>query len=42
MTVEVATARHTYDHEGQHFYFCCPGCRKAFANAPEQYLTNAR
>jgi xanthine dehydrogenase accessory factor len=30
MTVEVGSARHTMDHDGTTYYFCCAGCRKAF------------
>jgi xanthine dehydrogenase accessory factor len=30
MTVEVPAARWTADREGQKYYFCAPGCRKAF------------
>lgn len=38
MTVEVATARHTADHEGQSYYFCCPGCRRSFQKDPMAFL----
>ncbi len=31
MEVETESARHTLDHEGSTLYFCCPGCREAFA-----------
>jgi xanthine dehydrogenase accessory factor len=30
MTVEVATARWTAEKDGQTYYFCAPGCRRAF------------
>lgn len=30
MTVEIATARWTYEHDGQTWYFCCPGCLETF------------
>jgi xanthine dehydrogenase accessory factor len=30
MTVEIATARWTYEHDGQMWYFCCPGCLEQF------------
>ena len=41
MTVEVASARHTFDHEGTTYYFCCPGCRKAFEKDPTSFLDSA-
>jgi xanthine dehydrogenase accessory factor len=41
MQVEIATARFTSEHDGQQFYFCCPGCRRSFAKEPEKYLASA-
>lgn len=41
MTVEVASARHTFEHEGTTYYFCCPGCRKAFEKDPASFLESA-
>jgi len=41
MTVEIATARATHEHEGIMYYFCCPGCRGRFAKHPERYLQPA-
>src|SRR5262249_49682078 len=38
MSVAIEGAKSTYEHEGQVYYFCCPGCRKSFATEPEQYL----
>jgi xanthine dehydrogenase accessory factor len=38
MTVEIATAKATYDYEGTTYYFCCPGCRYSFKQEPERYL----
>lgn len=26
------------EHEGETYYFCAPGCRKAFEENPEKYL----
>lgn len=37
MTVEIAGARHTAEHEGLTFYFCCGGCRERFLADPERY-----
>lgn len=38
MIVNVETARWTFDHEGTTYYFCAPGCRKAFASNPAEFL----
>ncbi|HKV11369.1 MAG TPA: XdhC family protein [Thermoanaerobaculia bacterium] len=38
MTVEVATARHTAEHAGRMYYFCCGGCRQRFLAEPERYI----
>jgi xanthine dehydrogenase accessory factor len=37
MTVEVANARHTAEHAGRTWYFCCGGCRARFLADPERY-----
>jgi xanthine dehydrogenase accessory factor len=41
MTVEIATARWQAEHEGQTYYFCCPGCKRSFEKEPEKYLAGA-
>ena len=28
----------TYEHKGDTYYFCGPGCNRAFAKDPEAYL----
>jgi len=38
MTVTVDPSSRLVEHEGRTYYFCCPGCRDAFATAPENYL----
>lgn len=38
MDVDPATAKQTAEHEGKTFYFCGPGCKKAFQAAPAKYL----
>jgi xanthine dehydrogenase accessory factor len=38
MSVAVAGARHTAEHAGQTWYFCCGGCRERFLAAPDRYL----
>jgi xanthine dehydrogenase accessory factor len=35
MEVEIATARWTAERDGQTYYFCAPGCRRAFVAASE-------
>lgn len=41
MRVEVATARHVAEHEGEAYYFCCAGCKRAFEREPSEYATPA-
>ena len=38
MTVDPATAKHSAEHKGETYYFCCNGCRTKFAADPEKYL----
>lgn len=38
MSVTIADAKHTYEHQGTTYYFCCPGCKTTFRKAPEQYV----
>ncbi len=38
MTVEIATAKYSFEHGGQTYYFCCPACKKLFAATPEKHL----
>jgi Cu+-exporting ATPase len=38
MRVVIAGARHTAEHEGRTYYFCCGGCRERFLATPERYL----
>lgn len=37
MTVEITGARHTAEHGGRTWYFCCGGCRQRFLAEPEKY-----
>jgi xanthine dehydrogenase accessory factor len=39
MSVTIATARHTADHDGITYYFCCPSCRSRFVQTPTSYLS---
>jgi YHS domain-containing protein len=38
MQVDPQTARHTSEYDGQTYYFCAPGCKRAFDADPQQYL----
>jgi YHS domain-containing protein len=38
MTVDEATAKFTTEYKGETYYFCAPGCKKAFEENPEEYL----
>ena len=38
MDVDSSTASQTTEYNGQTYYFCAPGCRKAFEAEPEKYL----
>lgn len=39
MWVDPETAAATYEHDGEVFYFCARGCRDAFEEEPERYLS---
>ena len=32
----------TWDHEGTTYYFCGPGCNRAFQKEPEGYLSGQK
>jgi Cu+-exporting ATPase len=38
MTVDPATSPHRFDHRGETYHFCSPGCRAKFAADPQTYL----
>jgi YHS domain-containing protein len=38
MDVDEKTAEHKSEYKGQTYYFCAPGCKRAFDKAPEKYL----
>lgn len=38
MTVTIAGARHTAEHGGRTWYFCCGGCRERFLASPDLYI----
>jgi xanthine dehydrogenase accessory factor len=41
MTVEIATATRTVQHEGRIYYLCCAGCATSFAAEPARFLHTA-
>ncbi len=38
MSVDPATAKHVGEHNGTTYYFCAPGCKRAFLSDPGRYL----
>jgi YHS domain-containing protein len=38
MTVDEKTAKWVSEHKGQKYYFCAPGCKKAFDLNPEEWI----
>ncbi|HEY7610330.1 MAG TPA: heavy metal translocating P-type ATPase [Alphaproteobacteria bacterium] len=41
MAVDPTTAKHTAEHAGATYYFCCAGCRTKFEADPQRYLAEA-
>jgi Cu+-exporting ATPase len=38
MEVDPAQAAGSAEYKGQTYYFCAPGCKRAFEKEPEKYL----
>jgi YHS domain-containing protein len=38
MTVDEKTAKLKSDYKGKTYYFCAPGCKKAFEESPAKFL----
>lgn len=38
MTVDIETARFKTEHDGTTYYFCAPGCQRAFEQNPSAFL----
>jgi YHS domain-containing protein len=38
MEVDEKTAAHNSTYQGKAYYFCAPGCKRAFDQAPQKYL----
>lgn len=41
MDIDPATAAGTSEYKGQTYYFCSLGCKKAFDQDPEKYLSSS-
>ena len=39
MEVDEATAKWTTTYHGTTYYFCAPGCKRAFEKNPEKYVS---
>ena len=39
MEVDPKTAAAKSEYKGQTYYFCAPGCKRAFDKDPEKYLS---
>ena len=39
MDVDEATAKWTTSYQGKIYYFCAPGCKRAFEKNPEKYVS---
>ncbi|HZK11012.1 MAG TPA: YHS domain-containing protein [Atribacterota bacterium] len=38
MKVDEKTAKFKSEYKGKTYYFCAPGCKKEFAENPENYI----
>ena len=38
MDVDEKTAKYKTIHRGKTYYFCAPGCQKAFEENPQKYI----
>ena len=41
MDVDEGTAQWKSEYQGRTYYFCSPGCKKAFEKNPEKYVMRA-
>ena len=42
MTIDSAKAAATSEYKGKKYYFCAPGCKKAFDKDPEKYIKDEK
>lgn len=38
MTVDSETAEHKSEYQGETYYFCSAGCKRAFDQKPDKYI----
>lgn len=41
MQVDERSAAATSEYQGQTYYFCAPGCKRAFDQNPEEFLKSS-
>jgi P-type Cu+ transporter len=41
MSVDPVTAKHSAEHQGEKYFFCCAGCREKFGADPARYVAEA-
>jgi len=41
MEVDIKTAKHISEYQGETYYFCCAGCKQSFEKEPEKYLAKS-
>jgi YHS domain-containing protein len=41
MVIEESKAAATTTYQGKTYYFCAPGCKKAFEQDPQKYVSKA-
>ena len=39
MDVDEKTAKYKTLYKGKYYYFCAPGCKKAFETNPQKYIS---
>ncbi len=42
MMVDTQTGKFKSEYQGQTYYFCAPGCKKAFDTEPAKYLAQGQ
>jgi len=42
MQVDESKSKITSEYKGKKYYFCAPGCKRAFDQNPEKYLTETK
>ncbi len=42
MNVDERTTQYKAEHKGKVYYFCAPGCKKAFEENPERYTVDVQ